>query len=44
MKRKGLSHERAVRYGKLGGSPLLLAERQGKRITINGKLYKPKNK
>ena len=46
MKRKlkPLSHEKAVRYGKLGGSPLLLALRRGKRITIDGKQYHPKSK
>ena len=41
-KRKGgfpLTHEKAVRYGKEGGNPVLLALRQGKRITINGKPY-----
>jgi len=44
MAKRTLTHEKAVRYGKLGGSPLLLAERQGKRITINGKPYHPKSK
>ena len=44
MGKRTLSHEKAVKYGRMGGSPLLLAERQGKRITINGKLYKPKSK
>jgi hypothetical protein len=39
-----LSHEKAVRYGKEGGSPLLLALRHGKRITIDGKRYIPRNK
>jgi hypothetical protein len=45
MKRKGgfpLSHEKAVRYGKQGGSPLLLALKRGKKITIDGKRYIPK--
>ena len=41
---KRYSKEQYRKWGTKGGSPLLLAERAGKRITINGKLYKPKSK
>jgi hypothetical protein len=47
MKRHGAlnrSHEQHVRDGKQGGSPLLLALRRGKKITIDGKRYIPKSK
>jgi len=39
---KRYSKEQYRKWGRLGGSPLLLAERSGKKITINGKLYRPK--
>lgn len=39
-----LSHADAVKYGKLGGNPLLLSLKKGKKITVDGKRYVPKNK
>ena len=39
-----LSHKEAVKYGKQGGNPLLMAQRQGKRITVDGKPYHRKSK